>query len=75
MDMNRIFHVFAYDSKDGEVVVGLIEDGIPKAMTIIDHSLYPPENEVEALAFSRAIVEGFGQDYPVSDEAQQMPWV
>ena len=71
--MERIFHIF--EPHDGKVAVGLVENGVPKAMTFVDGSLYPPHDEQDATIFSIAVTKAFGKPFPVPDKEKELPWV
>lgn len=66
-----------FDSQDanGDYVVGLVEDGIPKAVATIPKELFPPEDQDDAMIFGIAIVKAFGQTYPIPDDKKDIPWV
>ena len=71
--MERIFHIFEPVGKD--IPIGLVEDGVPKAMAFVDGSLYPPHDEQEAMIFSIAVTKAFGKPFPVPENQKERPWV
>lgn len=73
--MERTFHVFEGPTATGDIPVGLIEDGVPKAMAVISSDLYPPLDEDMAYALSKAIINAFGQEYPVPEDKRDVPWL
>ena len=73
--MERIFHIFESQTANGDIPIGLVEDGVPKAMAFVDGSLYPPHDQEEAMIFSIAVTKAFGKAFPVPDNEKEVPWV
>ena len=73
--MRRVFHVFNSLSANGEHVIGLVENGVPKAMATIPRELFPQEDQDDAMIFGIAVVKAFGQTYPIPDDKKDIPWV
>lgn len=73
--MERIFHIFESQTADGNIPIGLVENGVPKAMAFVDGSLYPPHDEQEAMIFSIAVTKAFGKPFPVPENQKERPWV
>lgn len=73
--MQRTFYIFDSFDANGDHVIGLLEDGVPKAVGIVPRDLYPPHDQDEANNFSIAVVRAFGQKYPMTDKQKELPWV